>query len=99
MIDLSQRERGVVVAIRARAGGSRNGVTGVHDGALAVSVTQVPEGGKANRALIAVLAKLFGCGKRRIELVAGNTSHSKRFLLVDMNRDEVLRHIEAALAN
>ena len=36
----------------------RNGITGEHNGSLQVSVTQAPEKGKANKAIIAVLAAM-----------------------------------------
>ena len=45
---------------------------------LRVSVTAPPEGGKANAALIALLAKNWKLPKSRIELVSGAASRNKK---------------------
>lgn len=72
---------GVRLAVRLTPKSSRDGVKGVElraDGAwLTVSVRAVPENGKANAALIAVLAKWLGVAKSRLELVSGSHSRSK----------------------
>lgn len=96
MIQLSEHPQGTLLVVRARAGGRVNGVTGVRQGELLVSVTQVAERGKANQAIVAVLSKLFGCGKRQIELVRGATSASKQFLLVGIDRNAAAERIRAA---
>jgi uncharacterized protein YggU (UPF0235/DUF167 family) len=62
-----------------------------------VSVTQAPEKGKANQAIVTVLAELFRCGKMQIELVRGQTSPDKQFLLVGMDHQQVFERIETVL--
>ncbi len=88
-LEVSPHPQGALIQVKARAGGSRNAVTGVVSGALRVSVTQIAEGGKANRAIVAVLADYFGCAKGRIQIVKGDKSSQKCFLLVDWTLDEV----------
>ena len=84
-----------MIQVKARAGGSRNAVTGVTQGALRVVVTQVPEGGKANAAITEVLAQYFGCSKSRVQLIGGGKMSQKRFLLVGWSAEEVLaRHLD-----
>jgi len=51
---------------------------------LKVCVTQVAEKGKANKALIEVLAKGLSLRKSQIELLSGETSSQKRFLIRDI---------------
>ncbi|WP_425399706.1 DUF167 domain-containing protein [Aeoliella sp.] len=97
MVHLVEHPDGTLLDVRARAGGRVNAVTGVRQGALLVSVTQVAERGKANQAIAAVLAQVFGCGKRQIELVRGATSSSKQFLLRGIDRDTAAHRIEAAI--
>jgi uncharacterized protein (TIGR00251 family) len=97
-LQLATHPQGTLLAVRARAGGRVNGVVGVRQGALMVSVTQAPEKGKANQAIVTVLAKVFGCGKMQIELVRGQTSPDKQFLLVGMDHQQVLERIENVLA-
>jgi len=51
---------------------------------LKVAVTTVPEDGKANKAVIKLLAKSFGIAKSDIVLLSGETSRVKKlFLRID----------------
>jgi uncharacterized protein (TIGR00251 family) len=72
---------GLRVRVRVAPKASRNAVSGIKErpggAALAVSVTTVPEGGKANQAVIKLLAKEWKMGKGEIEVVSGLTSRDK----------------------
>ena len=81
MIALEPHADGTVLPVRAQAGARRNGVRGEHDCQLRVCVTQSPEKGKANRAIIDVLSGALGLRKSQIELISGVTSQQKRFLM------------------
>lgn len=48
------------------------------DGALKVKLAAVPEKGRANHELVAVLADYFGVRKDDVELISGETSQRKR---------------------
>ena len=74
VIDLEQLAEGIVLPVKARAGASRNEITGVHNGMLKVSVTQAPEKGKANQAILKLLATSLKLQKSQIEIVSGQTS-------------------------
>jgi hypothetical protein len=79
MIDLEQTAGGVILPVHAQPGAKKNGIVGVHAGRLKVAVTQAPEKGKANQALVKVLADELGLKRSQIELVAGDTSGHKKF--------------------
>ncbi|MHB8898109.1 MAG: DUF167 domain-containing protein [Thermoguttaceae bacterium] len=81
MIDLEERQDGVILPVKVHAGARRNEVGGVQNGMLKVSVTQAPEKGKANKAIVGLLAKELSLRKAQIELVGGETSPQKRFLV------------------
>ena len=81
MLELQQTPRGVIVPVRAQAGARRNAILGVREGALRVAVTAAPEKGQANRAISGVLSAALGVPKSAIELIAGETSPRKRFLI------------------
>ena len=81
MIALEQRENGIILPVRAQPGAKKNAITGEHAGMLKVSVTQAPEKGKANLAITEVLAEELGLKRSQIELVAGETSGQKKFLV------------------
>lgn len=88
-LDLKLTGEGVVLRVRARAGARKNAITGIHDGALCVSVTQVPERGKANAAIISLLAKQLKTAKRNVQLISGDTNPNKQFLLVAITEEGV----------
>jgi uncharacterized protein len=80
-VALEPHARGTILPVRAQPGVRHNGIRGSQDGALKVSVTQVAEKGKANTALVQVLAKELGLRKSQIHLLSGETSSQKRFLI------------------
>jgi uncharacterized protein (TIGR00251 family) len=97
MIPLEARADGVVLSVRAKAGARVNALQGVHDGALKVAVVQAPERGKANRAIIELLAETLDLRKSQITLMSGETSTQKRFVISDITPDELTSRIANAL--
>ena len=73
---------GVVLRVRAQPGARRNGVTGVREGELCVAVTAPPDRGRANDAIVKVLAKTLGVARGRVKILSGETNRHKR-LVVD----------------
>jgi uncharacterized protein len=94
MLSLEPHADGTILPVRAHPGARRNEIRGEQDGMLKVSVTQAPEKGKANKAVIELLAKKLGLKKSQIELVAGETSHQKRFLIRGIKADELAARVE-----
>ncbi|RCW84801.1 DUF167 domain-containing protein [Paracoccus lutimaris] len=79
MTDLSHlAQPGSEIAIRVTPRASRNAVT-LDGDMIRVSVTVVPEDGKANAAVIKLLAKALGVAKSRLVLVRGATARDKLF--------------------
>ncbi len=97
MIDLKPHAAGTILPVRAQPGARRNEIRGQHNGMLKACVTQAPEKGKANKALIALLSKEFSLRKSQIELIAGETSHQKQFLIRDVAPDELTTRIQKVL--
>jgi uncharacterized protein (TIGR00251 family) len=98
MLDLQPHSGGTLLPVRAQPGGRRNEIRGVRDGMLRVSVTQVAEKGKANKAVVEVLSRGLALRKSQIELIAGESSPQKRFLIRDITAAELSARIAAALA-
>lgn len=96
-VELQPHSDGVVLPVRAQPKGRRSAITGEHAGALKVSVTAPAEKGKANLAIIALLAKEFGLAKSQIELLSGQTSSHKRFLLRETSLTDIAETIAARL--
>jgi uncharacterized protein len=97
VIELESHPEGVILPVRAQAGAKRNGIQGTLDGALKVSVTQAPEKGKANKAIQDVLAEELGLKRSQIELLSGETSSQKRFLIRRLSVNELRERIGAAV--
>ena len=66
-----------LLPVKAVPGASRDAISGVLGGRLKVRVSAPPEGGKANRAICALLAKALGVKRGEVEIVSGQTSAEK----------------------
>lgn len=82
MTILRDTPKGMLLQVKATPKAARDEVVGVRNGALMVKVTAVPEKGKANAAVVALLAKQIGIPKSALELVSGETVRNKVFRLV-----------------
>jgi uncharacterized protein (TIGR00251 family) len=95
-------EGGVTLAVRAQPGAKRTAMVGVYgegDAAqLKIQVHAPPIEGRANAALIEFLAETFGFPRKGVELVSGELSRSKVFLLRGANAIEVKAKIEKRIA-
>lgn len=91
-LDLVEVEGGVRLRLRVKAGGRRNALLGTHAGALKLSVTTAPEKGKANRAVLSLLAERLRVPASSLELIAGTASPDK-VVLLPLDRRELLRRL------
>ncbi|HUV68019.1 MAG TPA: DUF167 domain-containing protein [Terracidiphilus sp.] len=93
---LRSAQGGVTVAVRAQPGAKKTAIVGVYgEGAAAqlkIAVQAPPVEGRANSALIEFLADKFDVAKSYVELVSGELSRSKVFLVrgVSLERAELL---------
>jgi uncharacterized protein (TIGR00251 family) len=97
MIDLEPHPEGILLPVRAQPGSRNSGLRGEQQGELKVSVTQVAEKGKANQAIIEVLAKGLGLRRSQIELHSGESSRHKKLLVSGVSIAELRERIRAAL--
>jgi hypothetical protein len=93
---------GVTLAVRAQPGAKKTAIVGTYgEGESAQLKSQVhapPIEGRANAALIDFLADLFNLPRKRVELVNGELSRSKVFLLRGASAAEVRVKIEMQIA-
>ncbi len=73
---------GARLNVRVTPKAARNLVK-LEDGLLRVSVTTVPQGGKANAAVVKLLSKALGIPKSKLMLVRGDTARDKVFEVLD----------------
>jgi len=96
-IALEQRADGVLLPVKGAPGSRRNELRDASGGMLKVCCTQIPEKGKANKAIVEVLAKSLGLKRSQITLVSGETDSHKKFLVADISVEELREKIESVL--
>jgi uncharacterized protein (TIGR00251 family) len=73
---------GLEVRVLVQPGASRSRVVGVHGDALKLAVAAPPERGRANEAVVAVLAQRCSVRPADVRVVAGFASRRKRVRIV-----------------
>lgn len=91
--DPNQHNARLVVKVTPNAG--RNEITGFKDGVLQVKIAAPPEKGKANKALIDLLAEKLRTKKTSVLIVKGQTSRHKSVIIGGISDEEILKHISA----
>ncbi len=79
---LRQTPRGFLLDVKATPKASKDEIKGWRGNCLMARVTTVPEGGKANEAIIRLLADSARVPKSAFSLVSGATGRTKTFRLV-----------------
>jgi uncharacterized protein (TIGR00251 family) len=94
---LSLRDEGgrLSFAVRVVPRASTNAVAGVRDGALLVRVTAPPVEGRANEALLRVLAKWLDVSPGAVRLERGSAARSKRVSLPSEAGPALRRRLDA----
>ena len=95
MVDFCERkDSDLIVRVRLTPNARDNSVGGTLADESAVqwlraSVRAAPEKGKANRAIIELLAKQLGIAKTRITLSSGPTGRAKKLVIANISQDEL----------
>jgi hypothetical protein len=89
---------GCTLPVRVHPGAKRNAITGIHDGALKVSLTTPPTDGRANQALIAFLAGKLRIPRARVTLLTGATSRAKSLHIVGLTAAQLRASLHISLA-
>ena len=95
MIAVTDHAEGCVLPVRAQPGARKAGILGEQNGALKVAVTAPPEDGRANQALVEALREALGLKRSQVELIGGQTSRDKRFLIRGVSRAELEERLAA----
>ena len=82
------------VKIRLSPRSSRNQITGKEDDVFKIKVTAPPVDGKANKALIDLLAKRLGLPKRDINIISGKNSRLKTVRISGLPVNEIHLRLE-----
>ena len=77
-------------------GAARPGVVGRHGEAWKLAVAAAPERGRANEAVVRLLAETLELPRDRVELVAGHAGRDKVVELTGIGPAETERRLESA---
>ena len=91
-------DKGIELQVKVTPKASKNRIGEVFtdsDGIniLRIYVTAVPEDGKANKAVIELLAKALGVSKSSLEITRGHTDQRKTILISDVSVENQLKLI------
>jgi uncharacterized protein YggU (UPF0235/DUF167 family) len=84
------------IRVKAVPRASRDEIVGWLDGALKVRLAAVPQDGRANAALEALLAKVLGVRKSAVSVTAGHAAARKRVEIDGLEPEEIERRLAAA---
>lgn len=96
-VEITESAGGVTFAVKVVPGASRSRLAGVLGSAVKVTIAAPPEAGKANAAVVELLAAGLGVPRRSISLVSGATKPLKRMQIAGISADELRRRLGAAL--
>ena len=85
------------LAVRVHPGARRERLGRRADGMLQVDVAEAPEGGRANAAVCAVIARALGIAKGQVTVVRGHPRRSKQLEVEGIDAVEVERRLGRAL--
>lgn len=74
---MKETNQGVEIAVKVIPNAQKNEIIGWENDRLKVRVNAVPEKGKANESVEALLAKRLGVPKSRVKVIRGHTSREK----------------------
>ena len=89
---------GIVLRVMAHPGAGRTSVVGVHGDSLKIRVGAPPVEGRANAALVAMVADLFGVKESAVSITSGETSRAKRLAVKGVDPEQARHLIDEALS-
>jgi uncharacterized protein (TIGR00251 family) len=83
----------ISIKVRVQPRASKDEVLGYQGDALHLRVTAPPEAGKANEAVVSLLAEVLDVAKSQIRIVRGHTSRDKLISVVSLTLEEVQQRL------
>jgi hypothetical protein len=89
MLELKETPEGVTLKVKVKPKAKRSAILGVRGDALLVSVTAPPERGKANQAVVELLARALDVPKGTVTIVSGETHPEKVLKIQGVSASDV----------
>jgi uncharacterized protein len=87
----------ILLRVHVQPGAGRTAVMGRHGDALKVKVGAPPEGGRANEAVLGLLATTLGVPAASVTLESGASSRAKRVRIAGVSSADLERLLELAV--
>lgn len=97
-LQVRERPGGLVFTVRVQPKAARDELTGIRDGVLWLRVTAPPVAGKANAAVVALLAEKLNIPRVSLALTGGARSHNKTIQVSGVDAASLAAAVESALA-
>ena len=88
----------IILRLHVQPGAGRSAVSGRYGDALKVKVAAPPEGGRANQAVVELVATVLGVKPGQVELTSGESSRTKRIKVTGVVVDDVRRVLSESVA-
>jgi uncharacterized protein (TIGR00251 family) len=89
LVDHIEKDGSLTFTVRVVPRASKSEIVGELDGNLKVRISAPPVDGAANAELTKVLAKAFGVAKSAVEIIAGETSKTKRIRIFGVAAEQL----------
>ena len=90
----------ILIDIEVQPASKRTEVSGFNEwrNRLSIAVTEQAKDGRANRAVVQIISKLFEVEKSSVEIVQGHTSRMKQVKITGKNTEYITRLIDMELS-
>ena len=82
MVEIIETDTGFSILLKVKPNSKKNSIIGAHGNRLKISVTAPPEDGKANKAIMKMIAKELSIKPAQLEIVAGRASRDKKLHII-----------------
>ncbi|MGD0540274.1 MAG: DUF167 domain-containing protein [Tepidisphaeraceae bacterium] len=86
-LHLTPKSGGFALAVKVVPGSSRERIAGEYAGGIKLTVRQAPQGGSANKAVIALLANVLKVPTGNIEITRGHGNPRKEVLIAGLSAE------------
>jgi uncharacterized protein (TIGR00251 family) len=93
LIKLTPHSAGFLLSLKVVPGSSRDRIAGVYGDGIKITVRKAPEAGKANRAVIELLASQLQIPAANLTILRGLTNPKKQILITSLPADEIHRRL------
>lgn len=89
MLDIISTNTGIIISVKAQPGSGKNRIVGNLGGRLKLAVSATPEKGKANKAIVELLAETLHISESSIHIISGKTSRDKKLMIEGISPENI----------